>query len=136
MEKRIKSYRKYMDSLIEKLRQGEKVPDTELEALKKEHLTQISFFCHERLVHLLVTIAFALLEMLSLMLAVLSAEPFAMLLAAVVLLLLIPYLRHYYILENQVQNMYGQYDKLNELKGYPYRFGKEEDERKGGGQGA
>ncbi|MBD5536505.1 MAG: hypothetical protein HDQ99_12755 [Lachnospiraceae bacterium] len=122
MEKRIKSYRRYMDNLIEKLQQNGKLQDMDIEALKKEHLTQISFFCHERLVHLIVTIVFALLEMLSLMLVVLSAEIYTMLLTVVILILLIPYIRHYYILENEVQKMYGQYDKLNELQGRSYCF--------------
>lgn len=122
MEKRIKNYRRYMDILIEKLQQDEKRQDTDIEALKKEHLTQITFFCHERLIHLMVTIVFALLEMLSLMLVVLSTEIYTMLLAVVILILLIPYIRHYYILENEVQKMYGQYDKLNKLQGYPYGF--------------
>ena len=122
MEKRIKSYRRYMDNLIEKLPQNGKLQDMDIEALKKEHLTQISFFCHERLVHLIVTIVFALLEMLSLMLVVLSAEIYTMLLTVVILILLIPYIRHYYILENEVQKMYGQYDKLNELQGCSYCF--------------
>lgn len=122
MEKRIKNYRRYMDILIEKLQQDEKRQDTDIEALKKEHLTQIAFFCHERLIHLMVTIVFALLEMLSLMLVVLSTEIYTMLLAVVILILLIPYIRHYYILENEVQKMYGQYDKLNKLQGYPYGF--------------
>ena len=123
MEKRIKSYRKYMDSLIEKLQQDGKQQDINGEALKKEHLTQISFFCHERLIHLIVTVVFALLEMLSLMLTVLSGEIYTMLLTVVILILLIPYIRHYYILENEVQKMYGQYDKLNELLGFPYCYG-------------
>lgn len=123
MEKRIKSYRKYMDSLIERLQQSEKLQDTDVEVLKKEHLTQISFFCHERLIHLIVTAVFALLEMLSLMLSVLSGEIYPMLLTAVILILLVPYIRHYYILENEVQKMYGQYDKLNKLSGCSDCFG-------------
>lgn len=122
MEKRIKNYRRYMDNLIEKLQQDGKQQDVDIEALKKEHLTQISFFSHERLVHLIVTIVFALLEMLSLMLVVLSAEIYTMLLTVVILILLVPYIRHYYILENEVQKMYGQYDTLNELQGCSYCF--------------
>ena len=33
----------------------------------------------------------------------------------ILLILLIPYVRHYYILENEVQKMYGQYDALCSL---------------------
>jgi cell division protein FtsB len=35
-------------------------------------------------------------------------------LTILLLVLLIPYIRHYYILENEVQKMYVQYDKLLE----------------------
>jgi hypothetical protein len=34
----------------------------------------------------------------------------------VILILLIPYIRHYYILENEVQKMYGQYDRMRRLQ--------------------
>jgi hypothetical protein len=33
-------------------------------------------------------------------------------LALLILVLLIPYVRHYYILENEVQKMYKQYDEM------------------------
>lgn len=38
------------------------------------------------------------------------------LLAIALLVLLIPYIRHYYILENEVQKMYGQYDRMVEKR--------------------
>ena len=90
---------------------------TQVEALKKEHLTQISFFQHERLVHLIVTVTFAILEMLAVLTALLFPGIATLLLVIVVMVLLIPYIRHYYILENEVQKMYGQYDRLNTLLG-------------------
>lgn len=109
MEKRIKNYRRYMDELLEK-------PVEDVSKVKAEHLTQISFFQHERLVHLIVTVTFALLEMLALLLAMLFPGISTLLLVAVILILLVPYIRHYYILENEVQKMYGQYDKLCEME--------------------
>lgn len=114
MEKRIKNYRRYMDELIAKLEKDSGGVD--IDSLIQEHLTQIGFFQHERLVHLIVTVTFALLEMLALLMSILSAEPGPMLLALFVLILLIPYVRHYYILENEVQKMYGQYDRLTEMR--------------------
>lgn len=131
MEKRIIAYRKYMDRILEQLRsvltgegaRAEEGKTTEediriqVEALKKEHLTQISFFQHERLVHLIVTVTFAILEMLAVLTALLFPGIATLLLVIVVMVLLIPYIRHYYILENEVQKMYGQYDRLNALLG-------------------
>ena len=38
----------------------------------KEHLVQVGFFQHERLIHLIVTVTFALLEMLAIVLSVIS----------------------------------------------------------------
>ena len=34
------------------------------------------------------------------------------LIGLVILILLVPYIRHYYILENEVQKMYVQYDRM------------------------
>lgn len=108
MEKRLKSYLKYMEELLV---EGEN-PTKNREQLIQEHLTQIYFFQHERLIHLIVTVLFALLEMLSLIMVFIAPGLFTFLLTVVVLILLIPYIRHYYILENGVQKMYEQYDRL------------------------
>lgn len=82
----------------------------------KEHLVQVGFFQHERLIHLIVTVTFALLEMLAIVLSVISNSLFTLLLPIVILILLIPYIRHYYILENEVKKMYGQYDRMRRLQ--------------------
>ena len=111
VEQRILAYHRYMEEQIEKLEHGDSVCD--VERLKQEHLTQIGFFQHERLIHLIVTVLFALLEALSVMIVLISGEVFSVLLPFAVLVLLLPYIRHYYILENEVQYMYRQYDRLN-----------------------
>lgn len=49
MEKRILTYRKYMDELL--LRE-----DVDWERIREEHLVQVGFFQHERLIHLIVTV--------------------------------------------------------------------------------
>ena len=82
----------------------------------KEHLVQVGFFQHERLIHLIVTVTFALLEMLAIVISVISDSFFTLLLPIVILILLIPYIRHYYILENEVQKMYVQYDRMLRLQ--------------------
>ena len=105
MEKRILNYRKYIDELLTR-------SDVNWEAVIKEHLIQISFFQHERLIHLIVTITFAILEVIAIGLCVVSFTLGVGLLALALLILLIPYVRHYYILENEVQKMYWQYDEM------------------------
>lgn len=42
----------------------------------KEHLVQVGFFQHERLIHLIVTVTFALLEMLAIVISVISDSLF------------------------------------------------------------
>lgn len=131
MEQRILQYRKSIDAWLEKMEQSaqtqedgnaegitrtEEQDENERERIVrdklKEHLTQISFFQHERLIHLIVTVTFALLEMLAILLNVISDSLFALLLPVMILILLVPYIRHYYILENEVQRMYVQYDRM------------------------
>lgn len=105
MEKRILNYRRYIDELLTR-------SDVNWETVIKEHLIQISFFQHERLIHLIVTITFAILEVIVIGLCVVSFTLGVGLLALALLILLIPYVRHYYILENEVQKMYWQYDEM------------------------
>ncbi|MDE7269598.1 MAG: hypothetical protein K2N81_03895 [Acetatifactor sp.] len=111
MERRILTYRSYMDELLAR-------DDADWEKVKAEHLAQIAFFQHERLIHLIVTVIFALLTMtaicMSFLLMAFGAEGALgwLLVTAVFLVLLIPYVRHYYILENEVQKMYRQYDRI------------------------
>lgn len=111
MEQRILNYRRYIDGQLTK-------EDMDWERLREEHLTQIGFFQHERLIHLIVTGLFALLTILAVCMSCLAIEAGSscgiafLLLAAALLVLLIPYIRHYYILENEVQKMYKQYDVI------------------------
>lgn len=109
MEQRILNYRKYIDGLLSQ-------DDSDWDAVIREHLIQISFFQHERLIHLIVTVTFALLEVIVIALSVVSFTIGVGLLAFMLLVLLIPYIRHYYILENEVQKMYGQYDRMVEKR--------------------
>lgn len=143
MEQRILQYRKQIDEWLQKMEQraqtlsqdGEystqaiqrqsdtQKTDTEEQTMQEmvqdklqEHLVQVGFFQHERLIHLIVTVTFALLEMLAIVLSVISDSLFTLLLPIVILILLIPYIRHYYILENEVQKMYVQYDRMRRLQ--------------------
>lgn len=129
MRKRILAYIKYMNELLDRLEAEQKTKKdssdpaeaekhrAELERIKAEHLTQIAFFQHERLIHLIVTVLFAVLEFLSLFMCMMIPSIGTMLLTFAVLVLLVPYIRHYYLLENEVQRMYTQYDRLLALIG-------------------
>lgn len=109
MEQRILQYKAYLLRICE-----EDYSEEEREKMKQQVLTQISFFQHERLIHLIVTITFALLAVVAFgICAVAPTVPFFGL-EVLLLVLLIPYIRHYYILENYVQTMYRCYDKLSQ----------------------
>jgi hypothetical protein len=108
MRKTIRDYRRKIDCILQQ------EEDCSWEGLREEHLARIAFFQHERLAHLIVTALFALLELISVALAVLSFSAALLFLCAAFLVLLIPYICHYYCLENEVQRLYAQYDRINE----------------------
>lgn len=81
-------------------------------ALIERHLTQIAFFQHERLIHLIVTVLFAILTFAVLFVDIFAFSLGMSALLLLLLVLLVPYIMHYYRLENGVQKMYRQYDEL------------------------
>lgn len=107
MAKRIKDYKKMIDELLKN-----ELPAEEWERIRAEHLIQVGFFQHERLIHLLVTLAFAIISMMTFFFCIMSFQPMLGLLLVALLCLLVPYIRHYYLLENEVQAMYEQYDEM------------------------
>ncbi len=74
------------------------------------HLTKISFFQHERLIHLLVTLFYALLLIIFMALGTLSFMFYFI--SLIISIFLIFYIIHYFRLENGVQYLYKQYDLL------------------------
>lgn len=76
-----------------------------------EHLVKISMFQHERLIHLLVTLFYALIFIVFMSLGFIHYLFFTI--AVIVMVFLICYIIHYFSLENGVQYLYKQYDKLN-----------------------
>lgn len=109
MKNRILSYMAYMDDLLYEDRQELKL---DYDRLIQDHLQQLAFFMHERQVHLYVMILFALLAMADFFVMVISFENGLVILFFALLVLLIPYIMHYYLLENSCQYMYQQYDEM------------------------
>lgn len=112
MTKRIKAYKAYIDRII-----NENDPHTDWQQVLCQHRIQLGFFMHERLIHLIVTVLFALMELVTLALTVVAFSLPVMVLFFTILILLVPYIAHYYLLENSVQYMYRQYDRLLALSG-------------------
>lgn len=123
MEERLKHYLKRTEHVTEELEKEyrEGAPEDgkggcdRIRKEKQELLVQIEFFQHERLVHLLVTVLFALLTMIVFIQAVTAFSLWSGVLLLSLLVLLVPYIRHYYILENGTQKLYQYYDRLEDL---------------------
>ncbi len=102
----------HTQELIAKNASGEVIPKELLEKEITSLWEWILFFQHERLIHLLVTILFALLTVGSFGLFFITEFFPIIALFCVFLVLLVPYVFHYYHLENGVQKLYDLYDQL------------------------
>lgn len=104
--------KRYMESINKRLSDYDS--REELEEIFSEHKDKIAFMQHERIVHFLVTMMFAIILSIF-MTAVLFLEHLAMLvLVTIIIVLLGFYIKHYYFLENTVQEMYRVYDRILE----------------------
>jgi len=93
MEERLKSYIQKMEAQSAQWeKNGEDVMmGQERERQMEDLLIQIGFFQHERLVHLIVTVVFALLTMLAVLGTLIAPQPALFLLIVFLLILLVPY---------------------------------------------
>ena len=101
---------KYINEYIEELESrilNEKITKKDIDDL----IVKIGFFQHERLIHLLVTLFFALFAVVLTYLS--FNNPMYSLIALAIIVLLAFYIKHYYFLENSVQYLYKLYDKIN-----------------------
>ena len=102
MKKRILDYRNRIDRLL-----VSNDEETDWNAVMEEHLIQIGFFQHERLIHLLVTMLFAIITFICVAVYIMSGAVYVLALIGIL-----------YLLENETQKMYEQYDKiLKRIKG-------------------
>lgn len=75
----------------------------------------IGYIQHERLIHLIVTMSFAIMSMLTIVIFFIS-EVVPMLWALFIFVVtLCFYVRHYFILENKTQYLYDLYDKIEKM---------------------
>lgn len=103
----MKKHEEYLAGILDSRR------DTDLVHLREYHRFQIEIMQHERLVHLLITISFAFFFLISVLAAVVFEKPVILTLSLLILLLLVPYIIHYYRLENGVQKWYEIYNQID-----------------------
>lgn len=101
----------------ERLDQGQAEEDWS--SWRERHLRMIGWMQHERLVHLLVTLAFGVALLAALAMALAAPALPVHVLAGLLLLLFIPYVGHYFFLENTVQRWYGLADEIDARIGRP-----------------
>lgn len=108
MRMKLNNYIKFLENKIK----DKKIDD----GLSEEVLTWIQFFQHERLVHLIVTFMTAV-GMILFLLGFLTTNNIPLfMLFVITLLLFIPYIFHYYFLENGTQALYDLYFKIKDLE--------------------
>lgn len=107
----------YVNDLHEFIDSGEEIED--VETFKSELMREIQFWQHERFVHLIVTFLFALLTMSLIIVMMFYASIQVFVLFVMFLVLLIPYIKHYYVLENGVQTLYVMYEEIT--RRYPQK---------------
>ena len=105
MKKRLLGYIQYITDEC-----GKEHSPEEWKALREDLLIQIGFFQHERLIHLIVTVLFALLTFGAAALFLFTEDIACAVLGLALLVLLVPYIWHYYVLENGTQTLYSFYD--------------------------
>ncbi len=102
----IKTYMKSVEAALED-------ESTDLEALKREHLVQIEFIQHERLIHLLVTIMTCLLLFIGMCVFFISGLTPFLIVDGLLLILTFGYLLYYFYIENSTQKLYSLYNKIS-----------------------
>lgn len=106
MKTMLKEYISELDEMIKQKKISNR--DEIMEDLK----TKIGFFQHERLIHLIVTMFTGTFNLMTFLVAIISNHIELYLLTAILMLLFVPYIAHYFFLENNVQKLYTYYDIL------------------------
>lgn len=102
---------------VQKYIEGEMktAPEERTREMLSEFETKIAYFQHERLIHLMVTLAFAaflLFEIFCLFILPVDFLVAGVLLVFIFFGLTVGYVMHYYFLENSVQKMYHMRDDI------------------------
>lgn len=86
--------------------------NTDWQALKREHLVQIEFIQHERLIHLIVTVMCCLLLFIGLCVFFMSGLMPFLIVDGLLLILDFCYLIYYCFIENSTQKLYRLYNRI------------------------
>lgn len=104
-----KSMAKYIVSYLNYVEENKDKAD---DKFISDHLIKIGFFQHERMIHLIVTAVYTIIDLLAFFLGSVFNNIFVIIFGYMIMCFLIPYIYHYFLLENCVQKMYRQYDEM------------------------
>lgn len=104
--------KKYFKSYLDAVSDIEGKSFSQLVIIRDELYIKIKFLQHERLIHLLVTMLMAILLFISVAAYILDGGLILLPLIILLLCLVIPYIMHYYFLENTCQKLYAIYDEI------------------------
>ena len=105
MREYLSDYVKEIDKKIEE----KNITEKDIE----NHLIKIEFFQHERLIHLLVTLAYGIFLFISVL--IFTQIWIFVIVIYIALIFLLFYVRHYFFLENHVLYLYKQYDQMESI---------------------
>jgi hypothetical protein len=109
MTKYLKKYIKKIEGILEV-----NSKKTDWKNLLNNHRVMIGFMQHERLIHLLVTLTFGLAFLIIMTATLINQISELGLVGLLLFVLLVPYIFHYFRLENGVQRLYWLDKKIEE----------------------
>lgn len=109
MRERLLGYIDYMEKTTKRT-----LSPQDRDKVLKDFLIQIKFFQHERLIHLIVTVTFAVISIVSVLFNYILESLILLIFIMGMLVMLFFYIRHYFLLERGVQKLYTFYDQLTQ----------------------
>lgn len=106
----MKRHERYINEMLEK-----KLPAEKLRELFEYHDKQIQWMQHERMAHLITMLFVCLFTLLTIGFAVIYPSIAAICLCALLIILTLAYVIHYYRLENGVQSWYALSNEIKSL---------------------
>ena len=104
--------KKYIINYINEI--DEKISSGDVSSLDVDnHLIKISFFQHERFIHLIVTVFYGIFLFLSIIISM--SEWLFLIITYIILIVLLFYVRYYFFIENKTQYLYVQYDRMRDI---------------------
>ncbi len=100
----------YLEYIKSKL-SNKDLSKSDLETYRSDFLSHIQFMQHERLIHLLVTMLFAMLLMFGFIIILIYFSWVMVVFTGIIFIVEVFYIFHYYKLENGIQKMYRVYDE-------------------------